>query len=56
MAVALIALILAYCVAFDEIRADMTLLTAYYVVQWDADVVVQLPVVVLSSFIVSLGL
>ena len=34
----------------------MTLLTAYYVVQWDTGVVVQLPVVVLSSFVISLGL
>jgi glucan biosynthesis protein C len=41
---------------FFLFHQPVIIVIAYYVVQWDADIVLKLPVVVLSSFVVSLGL
>jgi hypothetical protein len=41
---------------FFLFHQPLIIVIAYYIVQWDAGIVVKLPVVVLSSFVVSLGL
>lgn len=41
---------------FFVLHQPVIILIAFFVVQWNADILVKLPVVVLSSFVITIGL